>query len=323
MIVKHSDDRKKLSKLYLVKSNYFTTIRFNLKQKSSTITNNASFFNSLHERFLINSFNCENDSPLAAGEYSFLVYGGQYLTLYNLDGQLHRLSWYTNIYDSIKQIRWSSYYRSYLIMTARYFTLFSLASYKLFPINLSLKSSEHLQLFTCHQTDLWLVCLVASTKQQILVQYDLSEWERNEFSMTNISLDELDLHRTDSICAIETDRSGECLALLIAERNQNLTVGMQRRRRLILVSTYYMSPVRVIYFSDADDLYWSMASVINRQNGQYGWLLSKWQDKELAFVNEKCFCKSYPKELCNLAVTIDGHYLILRTINSLDIYEID
>jgi hypothetical protein len=74
---------------------------------------NTPFLNLLNERSLINTFECENDSTLAAGEYSFLIYGGQYLTLFNIDGQLHKTSWNTNIHDSIKQIRWSSYHRSH------------------------------------------------------------------------------------------------------------------------------------------------------------------------------------------------------------------
>ncbi|UJR09373.1 hypothetical protein I4U23_013617 [Adineta vaga] len=306
------DDRNQISKLHFIES----------KQIASQITN-TSFFHLLHEKFLINSFECENDSPLAAGEYSFLIYGGQYLTLYNIDGPLHRIPWNTNIYDSIKQIRWSSYHRSYLIMTARFFALFSLFSYELYEIKKSLKSSEHLQLFTCHQTDLWLVCLVTSAKRQTLVHYDLSEWEQNEFSMKNFSLDQLGLYPTDSICAIEHDQNGQCLALLIAERNNNLTVGIQRRRRLILISIYQMTPIRVIYFSGADDLYWTLTSVMNRRTAKFGWLLCKWQNNELTFVNNRCSCIQYKKELCNLAITIDGHYLILRTINSLDVYQID
>jgi hypothetical protein len=269
---------------------------------------------------LINSFPCESDSTLGAGEYSFLIYGGQYLTLYNIDGPLCRVPWNTNIYDSIKQIRWSTYHRSYLIMTARVFSIFVLYSYELFSIKKTFPINEQLQLFTCHQADLWLVCLLIKSKKQILVHYDLSDWERTTSAKKMISLDKLGLYRTDQICAIENDQSGEILALLIAERNQNLTVGMQRRRRLILTSIYTMSPIRVIYFSGANDLYWTLTPVRNQQTG---WLLSKWFDNELTFVDHQLTCIEYKKSLRNLAITIDGHYLILRTIDSLDIYQIN
>jgi len=287
-------------------------------RSSSPIRN--SFFNLLNKKSFINSFPCENDSILAAGEYSFLIYGGQYLTLYNIDGPLYRIPWNTNIYDSIKQIRWSSYHRSYLIMTARLFSILTLYSYELLPIKSSFHANEQFQLFTCHQVDLWLVCLLnIQLKKQILVHYDLSEWKRNE----NFSLDKLGLYRTDYICAIENNQNGDCLGLLIAERNQNLTVGIQRRRRLILISIDTMSPIRIIYFSGADDLYWTLTSVRNRQISKNGWLLSKWFDNELTFVDNKLICIEYKKILRNLAITIDGHYLILRTIDSLDIYQID
>ncbi|CAF2740240.1 unnamed protein product [Rotaria sp. Silwood2] len=289
---------------------------------------NNSFFNLLNEKSLINSFECENDSTLGAGEYSFLIYGGQYLTLYNIDGQLKKISWNTNTHDSIKQIRWSSYHRSYLIMTSRLFILLTLFSYELIPIKEIFQSNEQLQLFTCYQTDLWLVYLLSLTKKQRFVYYNLSEWERNNSTTEKcFSLDQLGLYRTDTICAIENDQNGECLGLLIAERNQNLTVGIQRRRRLIIISIYNMLPLRIVYFSGADDLYWTLTSVINRQISKTGWLLSKYFNNELTFIDNKCTnkltCIEYKKELRNLAITIDRHYLILRTINSLDIYQID
>ncbi|CAF3540259.1 unnamed protein product [Adineta steineri] len=304
------------SVLHFIKSNNVANTYSN-----SLMTGNISksFFNLLNDKSLINSFECENDTPLGAGEYSFLVYGGQYLTLYNIDGQLYRIPWNTNIHDSIKQIRWSTYHRSYLIMTARYFSLFNFSTYELLQIKKTFKSHEQLQFFTCHQIDLWLVCLLTLNKKQILVHYDLSEWEYRK----SISLDRLGLYRTDAICAIENNQNGQCLALLIAERNQNIIVGIQRRRRLILISTYTMSPIRVIYFSGADDLYWTITSVRNRQTSKNGWLLSKYFDNELTFIDNQCNYIKYKKELRNLAITIDGHYLILRTINSLDIYQID
>jgi hypothetical protein len=282
--------------------------------------NKTSFFNLLNKKTFINSFECENDSTLGAGEYSFLIYGGQYLTLYNIDGPLHRILWNTNIYDSIKQIRWSSYHCSYLIMTANIFLIFTLYSYELIPIKKSFKINDQFQLFTCHQTDLWLVYLLnIDSKKQILVHYDVSNWEGNG----NICLDKLGLHRTDYICAIENNQNGEYLGLLIAERNQNITVRIQRRRRLILISIYSMSPIRVIYFSGADDLYWTLTSIMNRQLSKTGWLLSKWFDNELTFIDNKLTCIEYKKAIRNLAITINGHYLILRTIDSLDIYQID
>jgi hypothetical protein len=279
--------------------------------------------NLLDERSLINSFPCESDSTLGAGEYSFLIYGGQYLTLYNIDGPICRLPWNTNTYDSIKQIRWSTYHRSYLIMTARAFSIFTLYSYELFSIKKIFPTNEQLQLFTCHQADLWLVCLLTMTRRQILVHYDLSDWERYTSAKKVFSLDKLGLYRTDQICAIENDHSGEFLALLIAERNQNLTVGIQRRRRLILISIYTMSPVQVIYFSGADDLYWTLTPILNPHTSKTEWLLSKWFDSELTFVDHQLTCIEYKKALRNLAITIDGHYLILRTIDSLDIYQIN
>ncbi len=281
-----------------------------------------SFFDLLDDQFLINSFPCESDSTLGAGEYSFLIYGGQYLTLYNIDGPLYRIPWNTNIYDSIKQIRWSTYHRSYLIMTARVFSLFVLYSYELFPIKRTVPINEQLQLFACHQADLWLVCLLTNTKKQILVHYDLSDWERNTSEKKIFSLDKLGLYRTDQICAIENNQYGEILALLIAERNQNLTVGIQRRRRLILISIYTMSLIRVIYFSGADDLYWTLTPVRNQRSSKTGWLLNKWFDNELTFVDDQLTSIEYRKALRNLAITIDGHYLILRTIDSLDIYQL-
>jgi hypothetical protein len=289
-------------------------------KNSSLQSNNRSsksFFNLLNEKSFINSFSCENDSTLGAGEYSFLIYGGQYLTLYNINGPLYRIPWNTNIHDSIKQIRWSSYYRSYLIMTSQLFSFLTLYSYELIPIKESFQINEQFQLFTCYHIDLWLVYLLIN--KQILVHYNLSNWKRNQ----NFSLDKLGLYRTDYICAIENDQNGEYLGLLIAERNQNLTVGIQRRRRLILISIYSMFPIRVIYFSGADDLYWTLTSVMNRQISKNGWLLSKWFDDELTFVDNKLTCIKYKKPLRNLAITINGHYLILRTIDSLDIYQID
>ncbi|CAF1377190.1 unnamed protein product [Rotaria sp. Silwood1] len=311
-----------------IKKNFYSNsfIGHTIRDISKSL--NSSFFTLLNEKALINSFDCENDSTLGAGEYSFLIYGGQYLTLYNIDGQLQKISWNTNTYDSIKQIRWSSYHRSYLIMTSRLFTLLTLFSYELIPIKKIFQSNEQLQLFTCYQTDLWLVCLLSLTKKQRLVYYKLSEWERNNSrTEKNFSLDQLGLYTTDTICAIENDPTGECLGLLIAERNQNLTVGIQRRRRLILIEIYNMLPLRIIYFSGADDLYWALTSVINRQISKTGWLLSKYFNNELTFIDNKCnnklTCIEYKKELRNLAITIDRHYLIIRTINSLDIYQID
>jgi len=289
-------------------------------KNSSLQSNNRSsksFFNLLNEKSFINSFSCENDSTLGAGEYSFLIYGGQYLTLYNINGPLYRIPWNTNIHDSIKQIRWSSYHRSYLIMTSQLFSFLTLYSYELIPIKESFQINEQFQLFTCYYIDLWLVYLLIN--KQLLVHYNLSNWKRNQ----NFSLDKLGLYRTDYICAIENDQNGEYLGLLIAERNQNLTVGIQRRRRLILISIYSMFPIRVIYFSGADDLYWTLTSVMNRQISKNGWLLSKWFDNELTFVDNKLTCIKYKKPLRNLAITINGHYLILRTIDSLDIYQID
>jgi len=328
------NDSNNASILHFIKSNPYKNTFFQIKKTSNIFNSNSltkslgiPFFSLLNEKSFINSFECDDDSPLAAGEYSFLIYGGQYLTLYNIDNQLHRISWNTNIYDSIKQIRWSSYHRSYLIMTARLFVLLNLFSNELLQMKNSFKSNEHLQFFTCHQADLWLVCLINKTKQQLLVHYNLSDWERNYSEMKSFSLDRLGLYKTDTICAIENDQNGEYLALLIAERNQNITIGIQRRRRLILISTYTMSTSRVIYFSGADDLYWTLTSVINQQTSKTGWLLGKWFDNELAFIDNNCnyklTCFQYKKQLRNLAITIDGHYLILRTINSLDIYQID
>ncbi|CAF4217367.1 unnamed protein product, partial [Rotaria sordida] len=152
------------SVLQFIKSNNIEKTFFQIN-KIKTFNSN-SFLNLLNEKSLINSFECENDLALGAGEYSFLIYGGQYLTLYNIDGQLKKISWNTNLYDSIKQIRWSSYHRSYLIMTARLFTLLTLFSYELIPIKKTFQSNEQLQLFTCYQTDLWLVYLLNLTKKQ-------------------------------------------------------------------------------------------------------------------------------------------------------------
>jgi hypothetical protein len=62
---------------------------------------------------------------------------------------------------------------------------------------------------------------------------------------------------------------------------------------------------------------------MNRQLSKTGWLLSKWFDNELTFIDNKLTCIEYKKAIRNLAITINGHYLILRTIDSLDIYQID
>ena len=290
------------------------------RKPSSQVTH--SFFDSLEQRLLINSFPCESDSTLAAGEYSFLIYGGQYLTLYNIDGPLCRVPWDTQVHDSIKQIRWSTYHRSYLIMTARGFSIFVLYSYELFPMKKSFPIHEQMQFCTCHQADLWLVCLLSNIQRQTLVHYDLADWERSTSAKRSFSLEKLALHRTDQICALENDQQGEILALLIAERNQNLTVGIQRRRRLILISIYTMSPRRVIYFSGADDLYGTLTPVANPRTSKTGWLLSKWFDQELTLIDDQLTSIDYEKALRNLAITIDGHYLILRTIDSLDIYQL-
>lgn len=288
---------------------------------------NLPFFNLLNEQSFINSFECDNDSILSAGEYSFLIYSGQYLILYNINNQVKKIPWNTYVYDSIKQIRWSSYYHSYLIMTSRYFSIFTLFSYELLPIRKSFSSHEQLQLFSCYQTNLWLVCLLNLTKNQRFIHYNLTQWEQDDSMRKIYSLDQFNLHKTDSICAIENDEKGECLGLLIAERNQNITVGIQRRRRLILIDISKMLPIRIVYFSGADDLYWTLTSVINRTLSTTGWLLSKCFDKELTFIdnksNHQLTCIEYKKEIRNLAITTNGRYLILRTINSLDIYQID
>lgn len=281
------------------------------------------FFDLLNTKSLINSFPCESDSPLAAGEYSVLIYGGQHLTLYNIDGELCRIPWDTNRSDSIKQIRWSSYHRSYLIMTARLFLRLELHSYELLHIKRTFPMHEQLQIFACHQLDLWLVCLLTRNQRQILVHYDLVNWERNPSERKHFSLDRLGLYRTDRICAMETDRNGQILALLIAERNQNITVGIQRRRRLILITIDSMSPIQTIYFSGADDLYWTLASITHPTSSRSGWLLSKWFEQEVTFVDhQRLISIEYGKVLRNIAMTIDGHYLVLRTIDSLDIYQI-
>ena len=291
--------------------------------KSKTI----SFFSLFNKKSLINSFECDNDSILGAGEYSFLIYSGQYLILYNIDRQLHKILWNTNINDTIKQIRWSSYYRSYLIMTARLFSLFTLFSYELIPIRKTFQSNEYLQLFTCSQTDLWLVCILSRTRKQQLVYYNLLNWEQNNLPTTIFSFEQLNLYQTDNICAIENDQNGEYLALLIAEKNEYLTFDNQRRRRLILITIYNMSPIKIISFNNSDDLYWTLTSVINRQTSKSGWLLTKSFNNEITFINnkydDKLFCYSYYQEIRHLAITTNRRYLIIRTVNSLDIYQID
>jgi hypothetical protein len=288
-------------------------------------TYQSTFLKLLNKSALIQSFDCDNDSILGAGEYSFLIYTSQSLILFNVDGPLYRTSWDTRKYDSIKQIRWSSYHRAYLIMTAQTFSLFTLFNYEL----LLLKQIEQpLHFFTCYQTDLWLVCSSDSTsKRQSLRHYDLCEWIRDESRGMSYALDRLGLHATDTICALEHHPNGEYLALLVAERNQNVTMGVQRRRRLLLLTSSNLSAIRTVYFSGADDLYWTLTYVRNQRTRQSGWLLGKWFDPRLIFVddrsNAKVNCLDYEKELRNLAATIDGHYLILRTVNSLDVYQID
>ena len=279
----------------------------------------------LNESALINSFDCDNDSILGAGEYSFLIYTSQSLILFNVDGPLSRTPWDTRQNDSIKQIRWSSYHRAYLIMTAQTFSLFTLFNYEFLLLK---KIEQPLHFFTCHQTDLWLVCSTGSTaKRQNVRHYDLYEWLRDETRATSYSLDRLGLHATDTICALEHHPYGEYLAVLVAERNQNVTVEVQRRRRLVLLNTLSLSPIRTIYFRSADELYWTLTYVRSRRTRESGWLLGKWFDPLLTFVddrsNAQVNCLDYGKELRNLATTIDGHYLILRTVNSLDVYPID
>ena len=294
-------------------------IRINSSLLQFTKLENSSLVDLLNARSLIHSFSCESDSTLAAGEYSFLVYGGQHLTLYNIDGPLCQIPWDTHRLDSIKQMRWSSYHRAYLIMTARLFYRFELHSVELFEIKRTFPNYEQLQLFACHQTDLWLVCLLTRNQRQILLHYDLSNWERKMSETKHFSLDRLGLYRTDRLCAIENNRHGTILALLIAERNQNITVGIQRRRRLILIAIDTMSPRHVIYFSGADDLYWTLTFVPWKS----GWLLSKWFENEITLVDHQQISSiEYKKALRNVAMTMDGHYLILRTIDSLDVYQI-
>jgi hypothetical protein len=66
-----------------------------------------------------------------------------------------------------------------------------------------------------------------------------------------------------------------------------------------------------------------LTSVNNRPTSTNGWLLTKWFDNELTFVDHQLTSLEYKKPLRHVAITIDGHYLILRTIDSLDIYQID
>ena len=196
-------------------------------------------------------------------------------------------------------------------MTARMFYLFTQSSYEIVPLQLF---QERLQLFACYETDLWL--LTVSPEKQ-LIHYDLSDWLQTD----TISLDQLGVHRSDTICAMEVDAHSKSLAFLVAERNQNLTVGVQRRRRLILVSLPSMSPIRIVYFSGADDLYWTLTHSIN------GWLLGKWFDRQLTFLDDQAqssvICMDYRTELRNLAMTTSGHYLALRTVTSLDIFSMN
>ena len=306
-------------------TNRATELYFVLSSASQLQHVETSALKLLNESALINSFDCDNDSILGAGEYSFLIYTSQSLILYNVDGPLHRIAWDTRLYDSIKQIRWSSYHRAYLIITARAFSVFTLLNYQLFLLK---QVDQPLHFFTCYQTDLWLVCLSsASTKRQSLRHYDLCEWLRDETRETSYSLDRLGLHETDTVCALEHHPDGDYLALLVAERNQNVTVGVQRRRRLVLLSTSTLAPIRTVYFGGADDRYWTLTYVRNRRTRQSGWLLGKWFDPQVTLVddrsNEKVNCMDYGKEVRNLATTMDGHYLILRTVNSLDVYQID
>ena len=137
-------------------------------------------------------------------------------------------------------------------------------------------------------------------------------------------IDQLGLHRTDTIVAIENHPNGSILGLLIAERNRTfLSMGIQRRRRLILTSTNDLLPIRTIYFHDDDDLLWTMTYI---PNGMRGWLLTKWFDRQMTFVDDQTYSifnhRDYPKEIRNLAMTIDGNYLVIRTVDSLDIYQI-
>ena len=284
---------------------------------SSSSKPHSSFLARLNEASSISSFACENDSALAVSDHSFLIYGGQTLTLFNIDGPLRQIAWSTQRYDSIKQIRWSSYHRAYLIMTARIFYLLTLPSYEIIPLQLF---RERLHLFTCDRTDLWLVSV---SQEQELVHYDLPDW----LQKGRPSLDQLGLHRSDTICAIEVDVHGETLVLLVAERNQNLSVGVQRRRRLILVTLPSMSASRIVYFSGADDLYWTLTSITSSTSSTNGWLLGKWFDRQLTFVDDQCpsrvTCMNYRTELRNLAMTTNGHYLALRTVTSLDIFSMN
>ena len=270
----------------------------------------------INENHRINSFECDNDSIIAASDHSFLVYNSQHLILYNIDGIIDKFPWNTNVNDSIKQIHYSSYHRAYLIMTARLISQFRLSTnYDILPLKTIEKTNEYFQLLTCHENDLWIVYLMNSKVKQILIHYEFHQWKRKY-----ISLDKLSLYPTDRICAIDVDRQGKSLGLLIAERNQNLTVGIQRRRRLLIVSTRTHSPIREIYFSGADDLYWSLTFISYPKTG---WLLTKCFDNELSYLhNNKLDTIQYKQSIRNLVITYDQHYLIIRTINSLDIYKI-
>jgi hypothetical protein len=279
------------------------------------------FLKHVNEHRLINSFACSNDSTLGAGEYSFLLYSSQSLILFNVDGQLHRTSWNTQIYDTIKSIRWSSYYHAYLMMTAQTFYLLTMFTYELSRMNIT---DEPLQLFTCHHTDLWLICLSNATQRQNFRRYELSTCQRD---VEVYQLNRLSLEDTDTICALECHPTGEYLSILVAERDQRSTVDIQRRRRLILLTSFDLQPVRTVYFTNGNDIYWTMTYVNNQRNQQTGWLLGKWFDRQLTFVDDHCYskvtCIQYHKELRNHSMTIDEHYLALRTVNSLDIYRID
>lgn len=275
---------------------------------------------SLHR---IRSFKCENNITLGVSDCYCLIYSDQSLILYNIDGPVCHVSWQRDRFDCIQQIRWSSYFRSFLIMTAENFFLFTLSNPQLYELKIQ---TLNMQYFACDWIDLWLISRSIHTKQQYFYHRNLSNWKQN-YQPNHYSLSQFGLHQADLICAIECDLRGAFLALLIAEGNSIPTGNVSRARRLVIVDRLNLTSIHTIYFQKPNSLYWIISSFIPWNHSQQGWLIAQSFDRQLTYLDHQnpseTISLNYHDEIRNIAVSTNGQYLFIRTSNSIDIYPID
>lgn len=282
------------------------------------------FLDRINKSRLVKSFECDDDRTLSVGLKSYIIYSDQSLLVFDFDGPVCHVPWSRDRFDVIQEIRWSTHLRSYLIMTADRFFVLTSSPYEIFS---SKRIDSSLQYFCCHQLDLWLVSLSRATLKQMISYYSLSEWDEHDLQPIYYSLDRFGLKSTDRICSIECDRQGACLALLTAESNETSTGDVQRRRQLILIDRKLLTPLRTIYFQKNDHFYWYLTSITTPDEAYDGWLLGEPFSERLTFLDYQQRSKmsriDYHKPLRNVVSSVDGQYIFLRTINSLDIYHVN